>query len=92
MDGFRLFDAEHRSSRPLCLAYKAAQLADPDKADAFLTALRYSGTAESSAAEVSFKEFLIVLSHSSSVRIPPGSRLAIILGSTSFMVGAFSTD
>ena len=42
MDGFRLFDAEHRSSRPLCLAYKAAQLADPDKADAFLTALRHA--------------------------------------------------
>ena len=42
MDGFRLFDAEHRSSEPLCLAYKAAQLADPDKADAFLTALRHA--------------------------------------------------
>lgn len=42
MDGFRLFDAEHRSSRPLCLAYKAAQLAAPDKADDFLTALRHT--------------------------------------------------
>lgn len=42
MDGFRLFDAEHHSSEPLCLAYKAAQLADPDKADAFLTALRHA--------------------------------------------------
>lgn len=42
MDGFRLFDAEHRSSRPLCLAYKAAQLAAPDKADSFLTALRHT--------------------------------------------------
>lgn len=42
MDGFCLFDPEHRSSRPLCLAYKAAQLADPDKADAFLTALRHA--------------------------------------------------
>ena len=42
MKGFCLFDAEHRSSRPLCLAYKAAQLAAPDKADAFLTALRHA--------------------------------------------------
>ena len=42
MDGFCLFDAEHRTYRPLCLAYKASQLADPDKADAFLTSLRHA--------------------------------------------------
>lgn len=42
MDGFCLFDTEHRSSKPLCLAYKAAQLSDPDKVDAFLTALRHA--------------------------------------------------
>lgn len=42
MEGFRLFDSEHRSSKPLCLAYKAAQLAAPDKADGFLTALRHA--------------------------------------------------
>lgn len=42
MEGFRLFDATHRSSTPLCLAYKAAHLADPDKADTFLTALRHA--------------------------------------------------
>lgn len=42
MEGFCLFDAEHRSSRPLCLAYKAAQLAAPEKADDFLTALRHA--------------------------------------------------
>lgn len=42
MNGFCLFDPEHRSSRPLCLAYKAAQLTDPDKADAFLTELRHA--------------------------------------------------
>lgn len=42
MDGFCLFDAEHRSSKPLCLAYKAAQLTDPVKADVFLTALRHA--------------------------------------------------
>ena len=40
MEDFRLFDPEHRSSRPLCLAYKAAQLAAPDLADAFLRKLR----------------------------------------------------
>ena len=42
MNRFCLFDAEHRSSRPLCLAYKAAQLADPARADDFLTALRHA--------------------------------------------------
>ena len=42
MDGFRLFDAEHRSSKPLNLAYKAAQLADPDRADTFLIELRHA--------------------------------------------------
>lgn len=42
MDGFRLFDTEHRSSKPLNLAYKAAQLADPKKADTFLTELRHA--------------------------------------------------
>ena len=42
MEGFRLFDSEHRSSKPLCLAYKAAQLAAPEKANAFLTALRHA--------------------------------------------------
>ena len=42
MDGFCLFDKEHRSSKPLNLAFKAAQLADPEKADAFLIALRHA--------------------------------------------------
>lgn len=35
MEGFHLFDADHRSSYPLCIAYKAAQLCDPVKADEF---------------------------------------------------------
>ena len=42
MEGFCLFDTEHRSSKPLNLAYKAAQLADPEKADDFLTNLRHA--------------------------------------------------
>ncbi len=42
MEGFCLFDKEHRSSKPLNLAYKAAQLADLEKADAFLVALRHA--------------------------------------------------
>lgn len=42
MNGFCLFDPDHRSSIPLNLAYKAAQLADPDKADTFLTELRHA--------------------------------------------------
>lgn len=40
MDGFALFSAEHPSSRPLNLAYHAAKLAAPEKADAFLHNLR----------------------------------------------------
>ena len=40
MHGFHLFDTEHRSSYPLCIAYKAAQLCDPEKADAYLLRLR----------------------------------------------------
>lgn len=42
MNGFRLFDEDHRSSKPLNLAYKAAQLAALDKADGFLTELRHA--------------------------------------------------
>lgn len=42
MEGFCLFDAAHRSSKPLCLAYKAAQLTRPEKADPFLLALRHA--------------------------------------------------
>ncbi|MBQ8667895.1 MAG: DsbA family protein [Lachnospiraceae bacterium] len=42
MDDFRLFDEDHRSSKPLNLAYKAAQLAAPDKADLFLKELRHA--------------------------------------------------
>lgn len=42
MDGFRLFDVEHRSSRPLCLAYKAAQIAALENADNFLRNLRHA--------------------------------------------------
>lgn len=46
MYGFHLFDAEHRSSYPLCIAYKAAQLADPEKADQYLFRLRRSTIVE----------------------------------------------
>jgi len=42
MPDLRLFDEEHRSSLPLNLAYKAAQLADRDKADLFLWNLRHA--------------------------------------------------
>ncbi|MBP3209122.1 MAG: DsbA family protein [Oscillospiraceae bacterium] len=42
MESFCLFDPEHRSSRPLNLAYKAAQLTEPAKADVFLTELRHA--------------------------------------------------
>lgn len=46
MEGFHLFDAEHRSSYPLDIAYKAAQLADPDKADLFLKNLQLATIVE----------------------------------------------
>lgn len=42
MEGFCLFDKDHRSSKPLNMAYKAAQLAAPEKADTFLVALRHA--------------------------------------------------
>ena len=42
MEGFCLFDKEHRSSKPLNLAYKAAQLSNSEKADRFLIALRHA--------------------------------------------------
>ena len=46
MEGFHLFDAAHRSSYPLDIAYKAAQLADPDKADLYLKNLQLATIVE----------------------------------------------
>ncbi|WP_352397561.1 DsbA family protein [[Clostridium] aminophilum] len=46
MKGFHLFDEEHRSSYPLNIAYKAAQLADKEKADLFLYNLRHATVLE----------------------------------------------
>lgn len=40
MEDFHLFDARHRSSYPLDIAYEAARLTAPDKADRYLYALR----------------------------------------------------
>ena len=42
MPDLRLFDEQHRSSLPLNLAYKAAQLANIDRADEFLLNLRHA--------------------------------------------------
>lgn len=42
MPDLRLFDETHRSSLPLNLAYKAAQLTDTEKADTFLFNLRHA--------------------------------------------------
>lgn len=39
-DGFHLFSKAYPSTYPQNIAYKAAQLADPDKADAFLRRIR----------------------------------------------------
>ena len=46
MNGFHLFDEEHRSSYPLNIAYKAAQLVDNEKADIFLYNLRHATVLE----------------------------------------------
>ena len=46
MAGFHLFSPEHTSSRPLNLAYKAAQLTDKSKAALFLYNLRYATVVE----------------------------------------------
>lgn len=46
MEGFCLFDEEHRSSRPLCLSYKAVQQAAPALAERFLYRLRYATVVE----------------------------------------------
>ncbi len=46
MDGFHLFDEEHRSSYPLDIAYEAVKLAAPEKAEQFLYLLRYATIVE----------------------------------------------
>lgn len=46
MDGFHLFDADHRSSYPLNIAYEAARLTAPEKADFYLYRLRYATIVE----------------------------------------------
>jgi predicted DsbA family dithiol-disulfide isomerase len=46
MEGFRLFDPDHRSSRPLNLAFEAARLAEPGKAEEFLIGLRHATVLE----------------------------------------------
>lgn len=46
MDGFQLFDKEHTSSLPLCLADKAVQQMTPQLADRFLYNLRYATIVE----------------------------------------------
>lgn len=40
MENFHLFDPDHRSSSPLCLAFHAAKLTAPEKAEQFLINLR----------------------------------------------------
>ena len=46
MKGFQLFDAEHRSSWPLDIAYEAAKLTEPEKAKAFFRNLQYATIVE----------------------------------------------
>ncbi|MBQ6518794.1 MAG: DsbA family protein [Anaerolineaceae bacterium] len=46
MDGFHLFDAQHRSSYPMNIAFEAAKLTEPGKAEQFLYRLRYAAIVE----------------------------------------------
>ena len=46
MDGFSLFSVNETSSDPLNIAYKAAQISNPDKADIFLYNLRFATVVE----------------------------------------------
>lgn len=46
MDSFHLFDSDHRSSYPLNIAHKSAQLTDPEKAYLYLYNLRYATIVE----------------------------------------------
>ena len=46
MDGFSLFSVNETSSDPLNIAYKAAQISNPDKADLFLYNLRFATIVE----------------------------------------------
>lgn len=46
MDDFHLFDAQHRSSYPMNIAFEAAKLTEPEKAEQFLYRLRYAAIVE----------------------------------------------
>lgn len=46
MEGFDLFAPDRPSSLPLCLAYEAVRLVDPDRAERFLYRLRYATIVE----------------------------------------------
>lgn len=46
VEGFKLFDAAHRSTYPQNIAYKAAQFQDQRKADQFLRRIREASAAE----------------------------------------------
>lgn len=63
MENFCLFDENHRSSKPLNLAYEAAKLADHQKADAFLKALRHA-TVKAGLPTIHFDVILDVVRHS----------------------------
>ncbi|MBR0383740.1 MAG: DsbA family protein [Eubacteriaceae bacterium] len=63
MENFCLFDENHRSSKPLNLAYEAAKPADHQKADAFLKALRHA-TVKAGLPTTHFDVILDVARHS----------------------------
>lgn len=67
VEGFRLFSAEHRSTYPQNIAYKAAQFQDHVKADRFLRRIREASAAE--AQQTNITSVLIELASESGLDI-----------------------
>lgn len=68
MDGFQLFDKDHRSSYPLCIAYEAAKLTVPQKAEMYLYTLRTAAIVETR--QTTKKEELIRCAQQAGIHVP----------------------
>lgn len=66
-ENFDLFDEEYRSTYPQNIAYKAAQMSDPDKAALFLYNMRVAAAAE--ARKVSHEDVLVSIASESGLDI-----------------------
>ena len=66
-ENFDLFDEEHRSTYPQNIAYKAAQMSNPDKADLFLYNMRVAAAAE--ARKISHEDVLVSIASESGLDV-----------------------